>query len=216
MESGITLNHMVEMTGGMSGAQIENLLNESMLRALRDNRTEISFEDLEYIVNRILAGWQAQENTYTNDIIDRIVCHEMGHAIVGYFCKDHPKLVKVCLNLWSPKTPGYTLFDTADANTNIYTKDGLFSHLMVLLSGRIAEEVFYGFSVTTGAKHDFEEAYRLAHNMIVQYGMGKQTIYPDSSDQSKYLIDQEVNRLILDAQEHALNIINDQKTLILE
>ena len=140
----------------------------------------------------------------------------MGHAMVGYFCKDHPKLVKICLNLWSPKTPGYTLFDASDANANIYTKDGLFSHLMVLLSGRIAEEVFYGYSVTTGAKQDFEEAYRLAHNMVVQYGMGNQNIYPDSSDQSKYLIDQEVNRLILDAQEKALILINDHKDLILK
>jgi ATP-dependent Zn protease len=107
----------------------------------------------------------------------------------------------------SPKTPGYTVFDNNDENMNIYTKNSLFAHLMVLLSGRIAEEVFYGYSVTTGARKDFEEAYNLAQSMIAKYGMGKKNIYPDSSDQSKYLIDQEVSELILDAQEKALKII---------
>ena len=214
MDSQITMNYLVDMTGGFSAAQIENLLNESMLRALRMNREIILVEDLEYIANRILAGWQAKESQFTDDMIDRIAIHEMGHAIVGMFAKEYPKLVKVCLNLWSPKTPGYTIFDVKDEDHNIYTKAGLFSHLMVLLSGRIAEDVFFGFSVTTGAKKDFEEAYKLAKSMILQYGMGKQKIYPDSSDQSKYVIDQEVNELILSAQEEALAIITKNKEFI--
>lgn len=212
----VDMDYIVEMTGGFSGAQIENLLNESMLRALRENREIITFEDLEFITNRILSGWQSTESKFSDDIIDRIVIHEMGHALVGYFSKEHPKLVKVCLNTWSPKTPGYTVFDNNDENMNIYTKNGLFAHLMVLLSGRIAEEVFYGYSVTTGARKDFEEAYNLAQSMIVKYGMGKKNIYPDSSDQSKYLIDQEVSELILEAQEKALKIITGTKELILD
>lgn len=215
IDADVNIDHVVEMTGGFSGAQIENLLNEGMLRALREQREYITREDLEFIANRILAGWQSVENKYTSDIIDRIAIHEMGHAVVGYFCKDHPKLVKVCLNLWSPKSPGYTLFDTSDENSNIYTKDGLLSHLMVLLSGRIAEEVFFDSSVTTGARQDFEEAYKLAQNMVLQYGMGGKNIYPDYSEQSKYIIDQEVNALILQAQEKALKIITDSKVFIL-
>ena len=211
----IQMEYMVEMTGGFSGAQVENLLNESMLRALRENRTMILFEDLEFIANRILAGWQSTESKYSDDIIDRIAVHEMGHAIVGFLCKDHSKLSKVCLNMWSPTSPGYTVFDNSnDENQNIYTKNGLFSHLMVLLSGRIAEDVFYGYSVTTGARKDFEEAYRLAKNMILEYGMGTKTIYPDSSDQSKFLIDQEVSDLILRAQEEALAIITSSKDIM--
>ena len=211
----ITDEYIVEMTGGFSGAQIENLLNEAMLKALRDNREHITVDDLEFITNRILSGWQSTENKFSDDIIDRIASHEMGHAIVGYYSEDHPKLVKICLNTWSPKTPGYTVFNNTDENVNIYTKNGLFSHLMVLLSGRIAEEVFYGYSVTTGARKDFEEAYNLAKSMILNYGMGKQNIYPDSSDKSKFLIDQEINELILKAQEEALKIITNSKDLIL-
>jgi cell division protease FtsH len=216
LENGISVEELVEMTGGFSGAQIENLLNESMLKALRDNREFISKDDLEYIMNRVLAGWQSTESKYSDDIIQRIAIHEMGHAVVGFFSKHHSKLVKVCLNLWSPKSPGYTIFESSEENINIYTKDGLFSHLMVLLGGRIAEELFFGYSVTTGARKDLDEAYKLAQSMILQYGMGKQNIYPDLSDQSKYLIDQEVNQLLLLANDQAAAIISNSREFILE
>ena len=216
IDSTIKIDDIVEMTGGFSGAQIENLLNESMLRALRENREYITMEDLEYILNRIMSGWQSTENKYSDDIIQRIVIHEMGHAIVGFFSNDHSKLSKVVLNLWSPKTPGYTIFENSEEDINIYTKNGLFAHLMVLLGGRIAEELFYGYSVTTGARKDLEEAYKLAQNMILQYGMGKKNIYPDLSDQSKFLIDEEVNHILMMAHESASIIIAKSKELIIE
>ena len=212
----ISKDYIVEMTGGMSGAQIENLLNEAMLNALRENREIIEVNDLEYIANRIIAGWQSTESKFSDNMIDRICIHEMGHAIVGLFSCEHSKLVKVTINLWSPRTPGYTIFESNDENINIYTKNGLLSHLMVLLGGRIAEELFYGYSVTTGARKDLEETYNLAKNMILDYGMGKQNIYPDLSDQSKYLIDQEINKLLIEAHDNSYLILNDSKDLIME
>jgi len=210
----ISIAHIVEITGGFSGAQIENLLNEAMLYSLREGREMIIMSDLEYIGNRIIAGWQASENKYSDDIINRIIIHEMGHALIGFFSRDHPNLVKVTLNLWSPKTPGYTLFENNDEDANIYTKNGLASHLMVLLGGRVAEEIFYGYSVTTGAKKDLEQAYSLAQNMILHYGMGKQNIYPDLSDKSKYLIDQEVNKLLFEAHDKAYALLKNSQKLI--
>jgi len=212
----VSMSALVEMTGGFSGAQIENLLNEAMLRALRENREIIQMNDLEYITNRVLAGWQSTESKYSEDIIHRIAIHEMGHAVVGFFSEAHPRLSKIYLNLWSPKSPGYTVFESNDEDVNIYTKEGLFSHLMVLLGGRIAEELFFGYSVTTGARKDLDEAYKLAQNMIIQYGMGKQTIYPDLSDQSKYLIDQEVNMLLVKANDAAVEILTKSKAFMLE
>ena len=216
IDNDITTDYITEMTGGFSGAQIENLLNEAMLNSLRDNREMINIDDLEFIANRIIAGWQATENKYSDDIINRIVIHELGHAIIGMTSIDHPNLIKVTLNLWSPKTPGYTVFENSDENGNIYTKNGLFSHLMVLLGGRVAEEIFYGYSVTTGAKKDLEQAYSLAKNMIINYGMGKQSIYPDFSDQSKYLIDQEINKLLLDVYDKTFYILKKSKELIMD
>lgn len=216
IDPSIPIEYLVEMTGGFSGAQIENLLNESMLKALRENREIIKIEDIEYITNRIISGWQSTENKYSDDIIQRIVIHEMGHAIVGLFSKEHSKLAKVCLNLWSPKSPGYTIFENNDEDMNIHTKNCLLEHLMVLLGGRIAEEIFYGYSVTTGAKKDLEQAYQLAQSMILTYGMGKQTIYPDLSEQSKYAIDQEINSLLLMAHENAFAVIIDAKDMIID
>ena len=214
IDRSISMDSLVEMTGGFSGAQIENLLNEAMLRALRESREIITQEDLEYIINRILSGWQSTESKYSDDIIQRIAIHEMGHAVTGFFSEFHPKLTKISLNLWSPKTPGFTLFESNDENVNIYTKNGLFSHLVVLLGGRIAEELFFGYSVTTGARKDLDEAYKLAQSMILQYGMGKQNIYPDLSDQSKFLIDQEINNLLLLANDAAADIISNSKDFI--
>lgn len=214
MELDISIEDLVETTGGFSGAQIENLLNEAMLCSLRNNREIITKNDIEFILNRIYAGWQSKENKYSDDIIERIVIHEMGHAMVGFLSNDHSKLSKIVLNLWSPKSPGYTIFENSDEDSNIYTKNGLFTHLMVLLAGRIAEEVFYGYSVTTGARQDLEQAFSLAKNMILNYGMGKQNIYPDMSDHSKYLIDQEVNKLLLMANDNARIIILNSKALI--
>jgi cell division protease FtsH len=212
----IPIEYIIEMTGGFSGAQIENLLNEAMLHSLRDNREIILLEDLEFVANRIIAGSQATENKYSDDIINRIVIHELGHAIVGFFSMDHSNLVKIILNLWSHKTPGYTIFENSDEDSNIYTKNGLISHLMVLLGGRVAEEIFYGYSVTTGAKKDLEQAYSLAQSMILHYGMGKQNIYPDLSDQSKYLIDQEINKLLIEAHQKTFELLSQLKDLILD
>ena len=212
----IPIEYIVEMTGGFSGAQIENLLNEAMLRALRENREIILIDDLEFVANRIIAGSQATENKYSDDIINRIVMHEIGHAIVGFLSPEHSNLLKVTLNLWSHRTPGYTIFENSDEDGNIYTKNGLISHLMVLLGGRVAEEIFYGYSVTTGAKKDLEQAYSLAQNMILHYGMGKQQIYPDLSDKSKYLIDQEVNKILIEAHEHTIQLLEGIKELMID
>jgi cell division protease FtsH len=211
---GIVIEDLVEVTDGLSGAQIENLLNEAMLNALRLNKSEFCFEDFDYVMNKLIAGWQPNEHEFTLDIIDHIAIHEMGHAIVGFLSKYHSKMVKVVINLSSPKSPGYTVFK-ASAST-IYTREALFEHLMILLSGRIAEEVFYNVSVTTGAINDFEEALKLAEKMVIYYGMGSSVIYPRTSEKYKEMIDNDVNNLIMNAYEYAEMIVVECKDLIYE
>ena len=139
-----------------------------MLNAIRSDRDIMIWSDIELVLNRMMVGWQPTKHQFTTDLIDHIAIHEMGHAIVGFLSNDHARLSKIVLNLLSPKTPGYTLFENADEDSNIYTKNGLFTHLMVLLAGRIAEEVVFGYSVTTGARQDLEQAFGLAKNMIMK------------------------------------------------
>ena len=204
---------MVKMTIA-DPAQIENLLNEAMLNALKNNNTQFCFKDFDFVMNKMMAGWQPNEHEFTTDIIDHIAIHEMGHALVGLLSKHHSKVTKVVINLSSPKSPGYTVFE--GSTTNIYIREALFEHLMILLAGRIAEEVFYDVSVTTGAINDFEEALKLSEKMIIYYGMGSNIIYPSLSEKYKELIDTEVVNLINEAYKCANIIIENGKDFIIE
>jgi len=208
----INIKDLVDITLGLSGAQIENLLNEAMLNALRYNREAMSSSDIDTIMNKMMAGWQPNDHQFTSDIIDHIAIHEMGHAVVGMLAKHHSKMTKVIINLSSPKSPAYTVFE--GTTSSIYTREALFEHLAILLAGRIAEEVFYDVSVTTGAINDFEEAFKLAEKMIVYYGMGKKIIYPSLSETYKEKIDNEVFNLINDAYAYSEFIIKNSKELI--
>lgn len=208
----IILEDLVDLTTGMSAAQIENLLNEAMLYALRNHRFVFTMDDIDLVLNRVMAGWQPTKHQFTEDMIERITIHEMGHAIIGLLMKQHSRLTKIVINLSSPKTPGYTVFE--GSTSNLYTRESLFEHLMVLLSGRIAEEVFYNVSVTTGAINDFEEALKLAEKMIVYYGMGEKLIYPSSSEKSKAEIDDQVQTLIHDAYSMSYVILANCKEII--
>ena len=213
-DASVKIDELIEQTGGLSGAQMENLLNEAMLNALRYNRLVMNSKDIDKIMNKMLVGWQPVEHQFTSDIIDHIAIHELGHAVVGLLSKHHSKMTKVLINLSAPKSPAYTVFESK--TSNIMTREALFEHLMILLSGRIAEEVVYERSVTTGALADFEEALKLAQNMIVYYGMGKEVIYPSNSEKYKEIIDTEVSALLNDAYGYAEFLIRNSVDLIIE
>ena len=210
----ISQKMLVELTNGYSGAQIENILNEAMLNALRYDRNEFTMKDIELVINKIMVGWQPTEHEFTSDIIDHIAVHEMGHVIVGLLSTNHANLTKVIINLSSPTSPAYTVFQTS--SSAIFTREALIEHLMILLAGRIAEEVVYGVSVTTGAISDFDEAYKLAHKMITYYGMGEQAIYPQGSEKYKEKVDNEIMRLLQDAYSHAEYIVKYAKDFVCE
>ena len=210
----VNMDDLVESTAGLSGAQIENLLNEAMLHALRQDRTQFTNVDIDLVLNKMMVGWQPTEHQFTSDIIDHIAIHELGHAIVGLLSKHHAKMTKVVINLFSPKSPAYTIFESSVSS--ILTREALFEHLMILLSGRIAEEVIYGRSVTTGAINDFEEAARIAERMITYYGLGKHPIYPKYSEKYKEMIDTEVATLLNDAYAKADAKLRKARDLIIE
>jgi cell division protease FtsH len=213
-DSTVIFEDMVETTNGFSGAQLENLLNEAMLNALRQNRDKFTDVDIDVVLNKMMVGWQPNEHQFTSDIIDHIAVHELGHAVVGLLSKHHSKMTKVVINLSAPKSPAYTIFESS--SSNIMTREALLEHLMILLSGRIAEEVVYGVSVTTGAINDFEEALKLSQRMICYYGMGKSPIYPSMSEKYKEKIDSEVSKLINDAYAYGEFLVRNSKDLLIE
>ena len=212
MDNTVDVEELVEQSSGFSAAQIENLLNEAMLNALRCDRKSMNANDLETVLNKMMVGWQPTEHEFSDNIIDHIAIHELGHAVVGLLAKHHAPVTKVLINLSAPNSPGYTVF--ANSKSAIMTREALFEHLMILLSGRIAEEVFYGRSITTGAINDFEEALKLSKKMIMYYGMGKHAVYPDMSEKYKEIIDVEVAELIDEAYKYAEFLVRNSKDLI--
>lgn len=193
----IMMEDLVLSSSGFSGAQIENWLNEAMLNALRHKRKQMEWVDLEEVQSKILVGWQPTAHEFSDDIVRRIAVHEMGHAVVGMLCKHHTKVLKVSIQLHSPTSPGVTQFETA--TSNIYTKEALLEHLIVLLAGRIAEEKVFETSITTGAMDDLERAHELATKMISFYGMGNRLIYPKNSEKYKEEADEEIMLLLNEA-----------------
>lgn len=193
---------LVEMTNGYSGAQLENLLNEAMLYALRQHRECITMQDIELISNRMLVGFQSTEHVVTKETLYQVAVHEMGHALIGHFT--NKKLIKVTINLWSPTSLGYTLFEPS--SSLLITKEYLMHELMMLLGGRIAEEIVC-HSMTTGATHDFLQAKKLAEKMVIEYGMGNHAMIPHGSDRYRELIDVEIDTLLDTAYQNAKTML---------
>lgn len=212
-DKSVNINDLIDIFQGLSGAQIENVLNEAMLYALRNEREYFTMDDVNFIYDKILTGWQPIEHEFTDNIILRIAVHEMGHAIIGILSQYHSKLNKVVINLSSPNSPGYTVFKP-EVNS-LQLKEALFEHLMILLAGRIAEEEIFGLSITTGASNDLYEAHKLATNMIDKYGMGSHVIYPSNSEKYKILKDNDIINLIEYAEQITREIIHKSKDLIL-
>lgn len=211
----IKIEDLIEMTNGFSGAEIENLLNEAMLYVLRDGREIISRKDFEIISNRILVGFQSTENKLSQEMIYQVAIHEMGHALIGLFTK-YKKLVKVTINLWSPKSLGFTLFENEDTNSNLITKEGLINELMVLLGGRVAEEIFFDKKISSGASHDLEQTKKIAENMVINLGMGYKVIFPSGSDKYKEMIDKEIEDLIAIAYQRTRILLLSSEILLKE
>jgi cell division protease FtsH len=191
----MNVNQLVDLTNGYSGAQIENLLNEAMLYALRQNREMMTISDIELTLNRILVGFQSTDNIVTPDILAQVATHEMGHALIGMFTK-YKKLIKVTINLSSPTSLGFTLFEPNE--TQLITRQNMIHEIMTLLGGRVAEELLF-HTLTSGASHDFSQAKKMAERMILDYGMGKKTIIPHGSEKYKEILDNEIDDIIVEA-----------------
>lgn len=212
VDESVKVDELVDTSEGLSCSEIENLLNEAMLYALRDNREAMSKMDLDVIYNKILTGWQSNEQEFTNTTVHQICIHEIGHVIMSLHTKEHPRFRKVSLNLHSPSTPGFTLFEKS---SELKTMTELREHVMILLAGRIAEEMFYGnASVSTGAVNDFNEALKTATTMVSSYGVDNNFVYSTQSEKYSEKLDDEVNNIIKNAYDTARNVMKSSYEII--
>jgi cell division protease FtsH len=135
----------------------------------------------------------------------------MGHAFTSILTK-HRKVVKVSIHLWSPKSLGFTLFDSAE--NPLMNQENLRNELKVLLGGRVAEDLFFGDKITTGAAQDLDQTKKLAEQMIVKWGMGKRIIYPIGSDFYRMSLDQEIDDLIRQTYQETKTLLSSRMKLI--
>ena len=195
----ISNNHLVRLTNGLNGAQIENILNEATLSAIRENTLPVNIKHIEHTKEKMLIGQTSNfKRNMTDATLRRVAIHEVGHLLMAMQSQCYEKPWKITIESMNPKhSLGYTIFETEEIDEGFFLREYLQDKIKVLLGGRAAEDVFYGHSVSSGAFSDLEKAFGVARTMIMDYGMGKKIIYPYLSETYKKQIDEQIHFLIL-------------------
>lgn len=186
----INFDLVAELTGGFSGAQIKNLLNEAAIFAARRNETVIQDFDLINSVDKLIVGLVKRNDTRSEDARYRIAVHETGHALLTMLFKEYFELKKVTMQSTYNGAGGYTLFNELQniTESGLYTKDLLKKRLIIGMGGKAAENIVYGdLHVSVGAVQDLKQTNSLAQRMIGNYGMGNrlETFYNENIDSER-------------------------------
>jgi cell division protease FtsH len=198
---------IAQMTSGFSGAMIENLLNEATLWGIRNDQLPINRQKLDDIRQQIVFGTAMMTRNISESTQRRIAIHEIGHLLNALVSKHYDKPVRVSINLSSKNSLGQTVFQRGDEDDGIFVREYLDDKIRVLLGGRAAEEIIYGYSGSTGSLADLESAFQLTRRMIMEFGMGKHIVYPFLSEDYKKRIDEDIHAYIHQAHNNAKQII---------
>ena len=174
------LRDIAGRTVGMSGADLENLVNEAALKAARENRQQVSVADFEYARDRVILGSE-REDVLSETEKKRIACHEAGHAVTAYYMKHSDPLRKVSI-IPRGRALGVTEQMPEEDRHNV-TEDYLQEKIAILLGGRLAEKLVFG-DISTGAADDLKWATQIARKMVSQWGMNE-ALGPVSFPQSE-------------------------------
>ncbi len=229
LSKNVHLDNIAKRTVGFSGADLENLLNEAALLAVRREKNAITMSEIDEAIDRVIMGPAKVTKKYTPAEKKLVAYHEAGHAVLGIKLDNANDVQKVTIiprgeaggyNLMLPKEEKYTA-----------TKTELLEQIMGLLGGRVAEEVVFG-EITTGAHNDFSKATKIARSMVTEYGMSSlgpvQLETPEGSsflgrdynknrnfsDQVALEIDNEVRKIINDCYSKAKKIIEKNRDLL--
>ena len=226
---GITLKNIAKRTVGFSGADLENLLNEAALLAVRRDKNEITMAEIDEAHDRVLMGPAKKSHQYTEKEKKIVAYHEAGHAVVGIKLEGANEVQKITI-VPRGHAGGYNLMLPRE-ETYLSTKKELLESISGLLGGRVAEEIVFN-EITTGAHNDFQQATKIARAMVTEYGMSKLgplqletqegsvflgRDYNKSrnfSGQVAYEIDQEMRETMDDCYKKATKIIKDNRHLL--
>ena len=227
----VSLSNVSQRTPGFSGADLENLLNEAALLAVRRNKENISMDEIDEATDRVLLGPAKTSRRITEKEKRLVAIHEAGHAVIGIKEKDAQEVHKITI-IPRGMAGGYTMMLPKEEKIGILTKEELVSQITGLLGGRAAEETFLG-QITTGASDDFKRATRIARAMVTEYGMSdlgpiqleekSEGVFlgrdyaksRDFSDQVALEIDKEVKKILEECYKTAKKVLEKHETLVL-
>ena len=212
LDKNITLEYLAKRTPGFSGADLENLLNEAALLAVRRNKKAITMSEIDEATDRVLMGPAKVTKKYTEREKKLVAYHEAGHAVMGLKLDGANEVQKITI-IPRGNAGGYTMMTPKEEAFN-YTKKELLESICGLLGGRVAEEVTFN-EITTGAYDDFKKATKIARSMVTEYGMSNLgPMMLEEKDGNTFLgRDYTKNRNISDTVAHEIdeemrNIIN--------
>ena len=164
----VNLENISKRTPGFSGADLENLLNEAALLAVRRNLPSIGMAEIDEASDRVLMGPAKVSRKYSENDKKLVSYHEAGHAVIGLKL-EHANVVQKVTIIPRGAAGGYNMMIPSEEKI-CSTKTDLLEEITGLLGGRTAEELVFG-EVTTGAHNDFEKATKIARAMVTEYGM---------------------------------------------
>jgi cell division protease FtsH len=225
----VDLDKIARGTPGMSGADLENLANEAALNAIRKDKDKIYTEDFEEARDKILMG--AVRDDTINDLEKKITAyHESGHALVAHELPGSDPIHKVSI-IPRGMAMGVTQ-QLPEEDRHYYPMSYLKNRLSVALAGRVAEKIIFN-DLSTGAQNDLKQASSLAEKMVAQWGMsdkvgpvslgrgeehpflGRELSSPKHySDDLAWLMDQEIQRIIMEAESKAEDILIANRTVL--
>ena len=172
LEPDVDLKVLAKRTPGFTGADLQNLLNESALLAARNNQNKISMEDIDNSIDRVIAGVEKKSRVLTDEDKELTSYHEVGHALIDKLLKDANELHKVSI-IPRGMALGVTWTRPKDEKVHV-SKAKLLAKITVSLGGRAAEEIVYGADkVSTGASQDLINVTNIARKMVTAWGMSE-------------------------------------------
>ena len=166
----VDLSTLARTTIGFSGADLENLMNEAALLAARQDKTEISMQNLEESIMKVIAGPEKKSRKVTERERELTAFHEAGHAVVSKMLPTQDRVHQVSI-IPRGRAGGYTL-SLPKEDTFFNSKTEMIEEIVSLLGGRVAEQIALG-DISTGASNDIERATNLAKAMVTKYGMSE-------------------------------------------
>ena len=231
----VDLDKIARRTPGFTGADLSNLLNESAILAARRNLTEISMDEVNDAIDRVLAGPEKKNRVMSEKRKTLVAYHEAGHALVGALMPDYDPVQKISI-IPRGRAGGLTWFTPSEdrMESGLYSRSYLQNQMAVALGGRIAEEIIFGEEeVTTGASNDLQQVARVARQMITRFGMsdrlgpvalGRQgggvfmgrdiASDRDFSDDTAATIDEEVRQLVDQAYQRAKEVLLNNRVIL--